>query len=1005
MRHAWLPATAAVVAAAVTVGIVVSATGASGASGGAGTAVPAATTPTGSIGLVQPEASVASRSYASLPADSAPVELTIVLTPSSRTQLRALADAKHAWTARQRAAALAATAPTTTARATVSSALAAAGFTLLQSGQWDLRVSAPPATVEKYFAVGFVGSGNQRHATRTPTLPAALGGNVTAVLGLDQRAVFKPLTQTAPIGSAPSDLREAYGLGTQTSDTGLGATVATVQFSGWDRTDLDHYAQTIYPSGQPPVQLTEVPVDNANPRVSDNGGDLEVSIDQEMIYGAAPNAQQRAYFAPNGLAGSYDLYSRIAADVAGANITAISTSWGFCQSGDSPDFGYETAVADAIARAVASGATMFAASGDSGANDCGVSDNPNTSVNESLDVDFPAVLPQVVAVGGTTLSKPAAVWLESAWNGDDGASGGGVSRTTSRPAYQSSIGLTGSTRVVPDISATADASSTRAPFAYYASSGASPYIRAGGTSVGSPLMAGLFVARLSDSSFGCGTGIGDIHAALYSHTDGSHFRDITSGDNRFPAGAAGYTTRVGYDAVTGLGSPLWGAFTAAQLLPGGVCPMAVTTAALAPGDRLLAGAALSVQLTASGNPSPSVVWSLTGGTHPGFSLNSSGLLTGSNATPGTYTFTVTAVSGATTVIRNYTLTVYSPYGRFFPVPTAQIFAGTVGTAPAIVNVANRGGIPPSATAVIANVTVQSPTTASGYVKVVPYKRDSTTSVQQLTGHQTVSNLVTVALVNGAVQVNLSSGTGRVLIDVYGYYAASTSGSTFHPLPVNRIFDKTVSTVPYPVNVVGVAGQNTAALPVPANATAVVVNVEVVNPPVASNLRFSAYKGNTTGFAVQTYAAHQTISNMAVVPLLNGAAQVRIGTGTARAIVDVLGYFTPDATGVGYQPLTTTTRLFQGLLSTQTQSVDFSSSTAIDLRAKAVVVNVTVYRASAAGYLRATPAGQDSYVSSQEFVAGQTIATLVTVGLNGGKADLKLSGGNAIVFLDVAGYYY
>src|SRR5262249_31323530 len=116
------------------------------------------------------------------------------------------------------------------------------------------------------------------------------------------------------------------------------------------------------------------------------------------------------------------------------------------------------ALDQAMADAVALGATVCVASGDNGSGD-GVSDG-------RPHVDFPASSPHALGCGGTRLqADPAtgAISAETVWNdgGSGGAGGGGVSGQFALPAWQASAGVParpagGTGRGVPDVSGNAD---------------------------------------------------------------------------------------------------------------------------------------------------------------------------------------------------------------------------------------------------------------------------------------------------------------------------------------------------------------------------------------------------------------------------------------------------------------------------------------------------------------------------------------------------------------------
>jgi len=114
-----------------------------------------------------------------------------------------------------------------------------------------------------------------------------------------------------------------------------------------------------------------------------------------------------------------------------------------------------------------------------------------------------------------------------------------------KPAYQS--GLSGSGRHVPDVALVAD------PSTGFAVSYQGGLARVGGTSLSSPLFAGLLAGALSAN--GSTSGVGDIHSNLYA-APAKAFQDVVTGNN-------GFAADVGYDDVTGLGAPRFGALAAA----------------------------------------------------------------------------------------------------------------------------------------------------------------------------------------------------------------------------------------------------------------------------------------------------------------------------------------------------------------------------------------------------------------------------------------------------------
>ena len=202
-----------------------------------------------------------------------------------------------------------------------------------------------------------------------------------------------------------------------------------------------------------------------------------------------------------------DLLSAVDYATSQPGVVAVSMSWGGNETSNENSFDTHFNKA---------GITFFAASGDDGSN-----------------VIWPAVSANVVSVGGTTLNlKPdGTVISEIAWQN----SSGGISDYVARPAYQTNYGLTYSNRTVPDVSYNGDFSTGIAVYN-------GTWWKVGGTSAGAPQWAAIHALGLSATN----TNLYNRAKAAYS----SYFRDITSGSNYVNSAT------IGYDLVTGLGSPL-----------------------------------------------------------------------------------------------------------------------------------------------------------------------------------------------------------------------------------------------------------------------------------------------------------------------------------------------------------------------------------------------------------------------------------------------------------------
>ncbi len=242
------------------------------------------------------------------------------------------------------------------------------------------------------------------------------------------------------------------------------------------------------------------------------GWGQEMALDIEWAHAMAPKAKIVLVEAAS--SGFTDLFNAVTAASKIAGVTQISMSWG------GSEFSGETS-ADATLAAVKS-ATLFASSGDTGGSK-----------------NYPALSPSVVCVGGTSLVLDSNNnWSnETVWTG----SGGGASAFFSIPSFQSSVSsVVGKKRGGPDIAAVANPSTGVAVYDSTPSGGFSGWFVVGGTSLSSPLCAGLA------NSAGGNRGNGEL-AWIYGHSSGFH--DIISGK------AGSNSAAKGWDFTTGWGSP------------------------------------------------------------------------------------------------------------------------------------------------------------------------------------------------------------------------------------------------------------------------------------------------------------------------------------------------------------------------------------------------------------------------------------------------------------------
>ncbi len=123
------------------------------------------------------------------------------------------------------------------------------------------------------------------------------------------------------------------------------------------------------------------------------------------------------------------------------------------------------------------------------------------------------------------------------WNG----AGSGCSKYDPKPSWQTDTGC--SKRTIADVSAVANPSTGVAVYDTYQSNGWQVY---GGTSVASPIIAGVYALAGNAASVTYGS-------YSYSHT--ANLFDVTSGSNGSCGGSYLCTGKPGYDGPTGNGTP------------------------------------------------------------------------------------------------------------------------------------------------------------------------------------------------------------------------------------------------------------------------------------------------------------------------------------------------------------------------------------------------------------------------------------------------------------------
>lgn len=346
---------------------------------------------------------------------------------------------------------------------------------------------------------------------------------------LDVLTNVSPRTGTGPSGTyLGNDFRAAYVPGV--SQTGTGQVVGLLEFDGYNQGDITSYESL---AGISPRTLQNVLIDGYSGAAG--SGQSEVCLDIEVAVSLAPGLTKViVYEAPNPSPWE-DILNRMANDNTAKN---LSCSWG----GGGPD-----ATAEQIFQQMAAqGQTFFNATGDSDA--------------YTGSIPFPSDSPNIVQVGGTTLSTVSAggAWSsETTWNWGGGTgSSGGISTVYGIPSWQQPISMAtnqGSTtkRNLPDVALTADN-----VYVIYHNGRTGSF---GGTSCAAPLWAAYTALVNQKAASFSQSPVGFINPALYEIALGgsyaSNFHDITTGNNITSQSGGKWSAVTGYDLCTGLGTP------------------------------------------------------------------------------------------------------------------------------------------------------------------------------------------------------------------------------------------------------------------------------------------------------------------------------------------------------------------------------------------------------------------------------------------------------------------
>ncbi|MDT0166678.1 bifunctional UDP-sugar hydrolase/5'-nucleotidase [Actinotalea sp. AC32] len=355
------------------------------------------------------------------------------------------------------------------------------------------------------------------------------------------------------------------------------------------------------------------------------------------------------------------------------------------------------------------------------------------------------------------------------------------------------------------------------------------------------------------------------------------------------------------------------------------------------------------------------------------------------------------------------------------IPTPPVVAPDV---PVCIQVGGISPVPAEAVGVVLNVTTVRPN-SYGHVVVYPdgaTGRATEGSTVNFEPGKDVANTTFVPLSEDGRLCYVTRGApaAGVLLDVSAFLlpdsgvelqASRRLVDTRPSTPAGPYVGPVTPRTPYEVQVTGEAG-------VPAEATAVLLNVTVTGPTAPGNLRVFAGGDDVPGTSVVNYAPGQDKANLAMVTLSeDGTVSFWSDTpvGTSRnpvhVILDVVGWVTSEAEYTEIVPdRVLDTRDGAKLMAHQERTLDLNDLADLPADATTVVLNVTAIRPSSVGNLRVYPetGGATPNVSSINYIQGRELPNLVVVAVpEDGRISLysdQPHGGTVDVAVDVVGWF-
>jgi len=481
---------------------------------------------------------------------------------------------------------------------------------------------------------------------------------------------------TASDGShfiAPGDFQTIYDQG-YNNGTGSQQSIGIVAQARTDPDDFTNFKQLTQSNFQTPTEIVPTAFGGVDPgpaltappsgTTTNIGEQLEATLDVTRAGSIAPSANLLIVVA-TAASGGIGVDAQYLVQTTPVPAQIMTISYGDCESDAGP-----AAVNQwdsLLQQAAAEGISVFVSSGDSGAAGCEPSFVSPVANPPAISPNYLCSSSYATCIGGTEFNdttNSSAYWTntgsnlasaigyipEGGWNEPTyfngttqltqlASSGGGVSSVIPTPAWQTGAGVPAARagRYTPDLSFTS--SCHDAYFGCMAAAGGDCVVTSGsfhfiglcGTSAAAPSMAGVAAMLNQKLQYS----VGNMNPEIYAmgRNQPTSFRDTTPASSGVPCdintpsmcnnstpgptsltgGQAGYPVTVGYDLVTGWGSP-----DIAQFLTNFATALPAPTVTVTPSATTInAGRPLTITVVvagASGQPTPTGSISLAWGT-------------------------------------------------------------------------------------------------------------------------------------------------------------------------------------------------------------------------------------------------------------------------------------------------------------------------------------------------------------------------------------------------------